>query len=360
MIKRFTYLFLIVLLSNCFAAIAAKHNNELKLFKADNANIQYTGRVDFANPAMPRIWAPGVYIKAKFKGSKCQLLVNDEEQGGHNHNYLEIIIDDKAPYRIQTTGKTNVIDLPAGLTDTEHTVIICKDTESNIGYIDFLGFRCEQLLPLPPKPKRKIEYFGDSITSGTGMDVSVVPCNAGQWYDQHNAYMSYGPRTSRSLNAQWQLTSLAGVGLVHSCCNMKVVMPQIYDKVLLIADSIAWDFKAYQPDVVTICLGQNDGAQDSTLYCTAYVNFIKAIRQHYPKASIICLSSPMADAALTAVLKRYLTGITAYMNTAGDKNVYKYFFAKRYSDGCGTHPDLEQHKFIADELTAAIKQVKGW
>ena len=214
--KHLIYLFFFILINISFAS--AKDN--LKLFKPDNTKIQYVGRVDFSNPKMPRIWAPGVYITASFKGSQCEILLNDED-GGNNHNYLEIVIDNKNPYRIELANKINTIKLPDTLSDTEHTVIICKDTESNIGYIDFVGFRCEKLLPLPSKPTRKIEYFGDSITSGTGMDLSVTPCGKGQWYDQHNAYMSYGALTSRNLNAQWQLTALAGVGLVHSCCNMK-------------------------------------------------------------------------------------------------------------------------------------------
>jgi lysophospholipase L1-like esterase len=360
MTKRLFCLVFSLLMVSALTTEAKHHADELKLFKADDSHIQYTGRIDFDNPAAPRIWAPGVYIKAKFKGSICQFLINDELQGGHNHNYLEIVVDNQAPYRIQLKEKNNVINLPAGLSNGEHTVLICKDTESNIGYIDFLGFKCEQLLPLPAKPKRKIEYFGDSITTGAGMDLSAIACNAGQWYDQHNAYMSYGASTSRSLDAQWQLTSLAGVGLIHSCCNMKVLMPMIYDKTFLIADSLTWDFKNYRPDVVTICLGQNDGVQDSTTYCTAYVNFIKAIRQHYPQADIVCLSSPMADAYLTAALKRYLTGITAFMNKTGDKRVTKFFFSRSYNKGCGGHPDLDEHKVIAAELTAYIKQLKSW
>jgi hypothetical protein len=68
----------------------------------------------------------------------------------------------------------------------------------------------------------------------------------------------------------------------------------------------------------------------------------------------------MADSSLTVVLKRYLTAITNQVNAAGDKNVYKYFFSKRYHNGCGGHPDLDEHGLIADELTAYIKQVKGW
>ena len=358
MLKRFTYT-LFILYAGLLPAIAKKHAF-IKLFGADNKYIQYVGRVDFSNAKAPRIWAPGVYITAKFKGAKCVILINDEA-AGKNHNYLELVIDGKSPYRIKLANKVNVINVPDGLTDGEHTLLICKDTESNIGYIDFLGLRCANLLAPPAKPQRKIEYFGDSITSGTGMDLSVIPCGKGEWYDEHNAYTSYGALTSRNLDAQWQLTALAGVGLVHSCCNMKVLMPQIFDKVYLIADSIKWDFNDYQPDVITICLGQNDGPnQDSTLYCNAYISLIKAIRIHCPNADIICLTSPMGDKTLTAVLKRYLTAIASNLNAAGDKKVYKFFFSKSYNHGCGGHPDMADHQLIAGELTAYIRQLKSW
>jgi len=68
----------------------------------------------------------------------------------------------------------------------------------------------------------------------------------------------------------------------------------------------------------------------------------------------------MGDETLTPVTQRFITAITAFMNTNGDKKVYKYFFSKQYHNGCGGHPDLDEHKLIADELTAYIKQLKGW
>ena len=187
---RSVFLFLLVL---CISLSVKARNaaDSLKLFTADNAHIQYTGRIDFTDKLKPRIWAPGVYIKARFKGTRCQILIHDEASGS-NHNYLEIVIDNLPPYRIKLADKINTISVPTGLSGGEHTVLICKDTESNIGYIDFIGLRCDKLLRLPGKPKRKIEYFGDSITSGTGMDLSTIPCDKGQWYDQHNAYMSSG------------------------------------------------------------------------------------------------------------------------------------------------------------------------
>ncbi|MBB6110480.1 Lysophospholipase L1 [Mucilaginibacter lappiensis] len=360
MIKYIAGLLFALLLQLSYNTHAAIPKAALKLYKANNAYIQYVGRIDFTNPLKPRMWSPGVYIKLRFEGKKCELLINDEVLYGKSHNYLEIAVDNNAPYRIQTTGKTNVITVADGLTEGEHTVVICKDTESQIGYIDFVGVKCTKLLSPPAQPTRKIEYIGDSITSGAGMDQSTTPCGKGEWYDQHNAYMSYGPRTSRNLNAQWQLTSVAGIGMVHSCCNMNITMPLIFDKVFLRNDSVAWNFKHYQPDVVTVCLGQNDGFGDSIRYCDIYTKFIKTVRQKYPTADIVCLSSPMADDKLSAALQNYLTAITAEANNSGDKKVYKYFFSRRYYQGCGTHPDMKEHEFIADELTAYLKQLKGW
>lgn len=353
--------FLFVLFSLFAGALSAKPpHHRLSFFKADNSNIQYYGRIDFSNPLRPKFWSPGVYIEAKFRGTSCAILINDEVRYGNTHNYIEIAVDDRPPYRLQLTGKENTVMAAEGLPEGEHVITICKDTESGIGYLEFAGIKCDQLLALPPKPERKIEYIGDSITTGTGIDVARTPCGTGAWYDQHNAWMSYGARTSRILRAQWHLTAVAGIGMVHSCCDMGIVMPQVFDKVNQRDNEIQWNFARYRPDVVTICLGQNDGIQDSVKFCSAYVQFVGTVRKQYPDADIICLSSPMADAKLSAVLKKYLTAITDLENNSGDKKVYKYFFPKRYYHGCGTHPDMDEQAEIADELAAYIKGLESW
>jgi hypothetical protein len=126
------------------------------------------------------------------------------------------------------------------------------------------------------------------------------------------------------------------------------------------ADTLAWDFNRYQPDVVTICLGQNDGVQDSATFCGAYVHFLHDLRGHYPGATLVCLNSPMADPKLTAVLKRYIAATVAAVQKEGDKKVEAFFFAKWYHHGCGGHPDLVEQKEMAGELSAALKQVMNW
>ena len=329
-------------------------------FTADHPNIQYTGRIDFSNTKRPRFWSPGVYISARFKGPSCSFIIHDEILWGNSHNYIEVIVDDKEPVRLQLKSKTDTVLAAAGLSKGEHTIVICKNTESGIGYLEFGGFLCKELVAPAPKPSRKIEFIGNSITCGTGSDLSVKPCGTGQWYDQHNAYMSYGPVTARALNAQWHLSAVSGIGMIHSCCNMTVTMSQVFDKINMRTDSIPWNFLQYTPDVVTICLGQNDGIQDSATFTHAYLRFIRQVRERYPKAQIICLTSPMGNAGLTAVLKNYLDGIVNYATTHGDKKVSRYFFSRQYHAGCDSHPDLKEHQQIAAGLTGYIRKLMSW
>jgi hypothetical protein len=334
-------------------------------YPAGDARILYTGRIDFSNPLEPRFWAPGVYIRIRFEGPGCAVYLKDQVLYGNNHNYVEVALDGEQPYRVQMKGKSDTLNVAVGQNQAgqkagPHTLTICKDTESGIGYLAFCGLRCEDLLSPPPVPHRKIEFIGNSITCGTGSDQSVVACDQGQWYDQHNAYLSYGPTTARLLDADWCLSSVSGIGLIHSCCNMTVTMPQVFDKVNMRDDSISWDFRNYRPDVVTVCLGQNDGVQDSTVFCGAYVTFLHTLRAHYPGADIICLTSPMAVPALKAVMCRYLGGVVAEMHREGDQKIFDYFFSGWYHHGCGGHPDLEEHKAIAGELSARIKEITGW
>jgi len=299
-------------------------------------------------------------VQGKFKGSSCEIEVNDEVLYGTSHNFITVVVDGGAPKRIKLSGKTNKILIADNLSNKEHSFLLCKSTESGIGYIEFVGVRCETLLPLPGSKDRKIEFIGNSITCGMGADLSI-PCDStGAWYDQHNAYMSYGPLTSRSLNADWVLSAVSGIGLIHSCCDMDIKMPQVFDKMNMRENTGKWDFSRYQPDVVTVCLGQNDGIQDSSKFCDAYVAFLKKLRAYYPKATLLCLTSPMASPDLFAFMETSLHAVVREMKVKGDNNVYSYSFSRRFYKGCGEHPDLAEHREIASEISKVIKQIKRW
>lgn len=353
---KYLYCCLIALL---FVFNASAKHNEARFFGADDHHINYIGRVDFSNPAKPRFWSPGVYVQAKFQGTSLEIYLNDEQPDRNNYNYIEVVVDNNKPVRIRLNQKENHLMVATDLPSGDHIVTICKDTESGMGYIDFVGMKCDKLLSLK-KPKRKIEFIGDSITCGAGTDESEIKCDKGLWFDEHNAYMSYGATVARQLNAQYHLTSVSGIGMIHSCCNMTVVMPQVFDKMMLRNDSIRWDFSRYTPDVVTICLGQNDGVQDSTAFCSAYLKFVNRIRTYYPKADIVCLSSPMANEELTGMLKRLIPSVVKAANNAGDKRVTYFFFSRSYNSGCGGHPNMAEHQLIAAQLTAYLKDLENW
>lgn len=317
------------------------------------------GRGDFSNPNHPKFWVPGAQIIFRFKGDSCIIHLIDQHLYGKFFNIIQVIVDGEYQ-RLPLTKSHNQISIVAKHNDSVHTVILCKATESNIGYLQFDGVTCQQLLPNPKLPRRKIEFIGNSITCGTGSDCSVVPCGEGPWYAQHNAYLSYGPLTARALHAQYHLTAYSGIGLMHSCCNISFTMPQIFDKIDLMNDSISWDFSKYQPNVVTICLGQNDGIQNENQFCSAYVHFLKQLRHDYPHAQLVLLSSPMADSTLSDFLKKSIRIVTNKMHEAGDHNVSFYFFKKRYDNGCNDHPNLAQHQLMADELSAYLKALMHW
>lgn len=333
---------------------------ELNFYPGNHPFVKYTGRTDFSDATKPKLWAAGAYVQITFNGTFCNLQIDDEMLWGTVLNYLQIKVDDQPAYRIQLKGKHNVITLAKNLPKGKHTILICKNTEAENGYIQILGFECEEILRPALIQTRKMEFIGDSITCGAASDESEIKCDKGQWHDQHNAYMAYGPTTARNLNAQWHLSSVSGIGLMHSCCNKKTLMPQVFDKINMARDTIEWDFSLYQPDVVTVCLGQNDGIQDSIQFVNAYVSFAKTLRTHYPKAKLIFLSSPMASADLKTVMIKYITALKENLNQNGEKNIATYFFAKSYHQGCGGHPSVAEHQEIAAELSAYVKKTMKW
>jgi hypothetical protein len=331
----------------------------LTTYKANNPDLNYVGRIDYSDPLAPRFAAPGTYVQARFSGNSLAIDVTDEALE-KNHNYIEVAIDNRPPIRLQTTDKINHLQVANYLPDGEHIVTICKSTETNVGYLDFTGITCAKLLPWVEPTRYKIEFIGNSITCGSGNDVSDLPCDEGEWYDHNNAYMSFAARTARQLNAQWMLTAYSGIGLMHSCCGLTIIMPRVYDRLNLLKKNSKWNFKKYVPDVVVIELGQNDGLVDSVAFCRTYINFIGKIRSYYKNADVVMLSSPMADARLLTMLKKYILSVETHVRQKGDTKVHHYFFMRSYHEGCSYHPNMNEHEQMAQELTAYLRKLKSW
>lgn len=356
-------IFMLTVLSFSFSQFGYgqhRSNSELSenYYPGNNPNIHYVGRIDFSNPKRPKIWAPGAYMKIRFKGSSLKLIIGNEDKGAELLNHLTIVVDHDAPHRLQLSGLLDTVVVAKKLKDTEHTATIVKDNEGD-SYIEMLGILTHQLLPFSNKLTRKIEFIGNSITSGYGNDNSIGSCDVGDWFDHENAYMSFGAITARKLKAQWVLSSVSGIGMMHSH-GMKITMPDVYDKINMKNDSILYHFDQSPPDVVVIGLGQNDGIQDSTAFSTRYINFLKRLRKYYPQTQIVCLTSPMADHKLNAVLQNYIAGIVQERHRKGDDKVSKYFFRERYTGGCHGHPTVHQDRMMAKNLSSYLARLMNW
>lgn len=370
--KKFRDLVVILSMIQLFGCSSLqKQPEQLSLYKPDNRLIRYTGRIDFQNPAKPRLAGAGAYIRAKFRGSSCEILLEDQNLN-NNHGYIAVVVDGKYLKRIRVSKDVTQYRIAEGLEDTEHTLCICKASEAQNGYIEFGGLLCSRLLPSENSRRRKIEFIGDSITCGMGLDTSEIPCDSAQWYDQHNAYLAYGPLVCRELNADWLLSSVSGIGVTRNWNSTGPTMPEVYEHTYLNEDSAhLWDARNFVPDLVSICLGTNDFSDgdgsyqradlDSEQFVTDYIRFVRRVRERYPGAQICCLTSPMLSGRKSEQLQKNLSSVLQYMqDVENDDRVHLFVFSGMKASGCSSHPDEREHRQMAEELLPFFKQVMNW
>jgi hypothetical protein len=315
-------------------------------------NVRFIGRFDFTEK--PKVWAPGAYIEFWFKGTTCSLEIEDDPSF-NSHNYIEIQVDEQPVRRIKLEETENLISVLKSAKNKLHHVYIVKCTEAGIGSISFGKIYCEKLIKPTKKHKLLFEFIGDSMTCGNGADCKNPNDIRGDWYEQHDAYQSYGPTLARLNNADWILSSVSGFGLTRSCCGNDETIPEVYDFADLGGQEYRYNWKKHQPDIVFICLGQNDGLQKQEKYCFDYVGFVRRIKKSNPNAQIICLDSPMAKMKLKKHLDTCILTAVEILKKQYGNSIHSYFFKKRYYHGRLKHPNIKEHKQMALEIESFLK-----
>ena len=353
-----------------------------RVYGADDPDILYTGRIDFTDAAQPRFSAPGVCIRARFRGTAAAVMLADEFKWGTNRNYYDVLIDDTTVVKLAPEQSVTRYEVAAGLPNGEHTINVVKRTEASIGACTFQGFEfAGQILPAPERPGRRIEFIGDSITCGAGNEARVDSdqCAEDGWGQPYNnVRLSYGPVLAGSLGAECHVSAVSGIGLIRNYSSQYDArpMPEVYDLLFFErTDSPAWDSSRYVPDVVVIALGTNDfspGDSDRPImevdaWAAACTRFIDRLRGYYPDATIFCASSPMlGDNWPTSAYKSATDQKTAIakvvkaFNESGDARIYQFFASPIVGMGCGTHPNVSQHATMASQLGSFIASVMGW
>jgi hypothetical protein len=336
------------------------------LIAADNTQYMYTGRIDFSNKKAPQLTWAGSSIKANFTGTSLAVTLDDAQ----GKNFFNVFVDDQRqhPYVLEAKAGEQTYVITTALPPGKHSVEIYKRTEGEEGATAFKGLMLDQqarLLAPPARPTRRIEIYGDSITSGMGNE--GADNGADHLLAEKNNYWAYGAIAARNLKAELHTISQSGIGIMVSW--FPFTMPEFYDQLSAVGNNDSrWDFTRWTPDLVVINLFQNDSwliDRDHRLNpepsdkqrIAAYIAFIRSIRAQYPQAQIVCALGSM-DATATAKWPGYIkTAVADMKKTYGDEKLDVLFFE---FTGYGQHPRIAQHKANAAQLTAFIKQKMDW
>ncbi len=344
-------------------------DQKMTIHQANDPLIRYSGRIDYNNTGGIRLIGSAASATMKFKGDSCRVLLKNNTPDGL-YNFFAVELDGQYIGRYKLEGDSMVshsVEVPKG--QESHLLTIYKATEAANGTFDFCGLICNELLPPPEKPVRKIEFIGNSITCGMGVDAEEIPCGSGQWYDQHNAYLAYGPRVARKLNLQFMMSSVSGIGIYRNWNVDGPVMPDVYENRYLNTDSTKrWDFSQFTPDIVSIALGTNDFSDgdgvherlpfDSERFTAEYIAFVEKIYSHYPSTQVALLTSPMLSGEKAGLLLDCLNNVKAHFDQNQSlKPIAIYQFEGVVPHGCDFHPDKKDQEQMAEAVAPFFQQL---
>ena len=255
------------------------------------------------------------------------------------------------------------------------SIKVMRFSEAYYGYSGLTDIEIDgELIELPKEEKKlKLEFIGDSITCGYGIDGFLG--KDGFKTEQERPDLTYAYLAAGNLNADAHLICRSGTGLI-SCAVasddakepdlQEPLMNQLWpytDRFLserLGIEPEVWDESRFSPDVVIINLGTNDeswvnGRRDrKASFVNLYEQLLEAVHRRSAKAAILgCLGvcgQQMCDPVMEAI--EHFS-----KNFPKVKTKFLMFPLQQKVDGIGAnwHPSAKTHKIMSDFLTEDIK-----
>lgn len=279
----------------------------------------------------------------------------------------------EADARFELSEKENLITLFQSNEEKTVKIRVMKISEDAFGMAGFAGLEIEGKQEVLPEHKydMKLEYIGDSITCGYGID--------GVWEKDNfrteieRADKGYAYLTARRLNADFNMISWSGIGVTSTYIDPSVELPEnnwtmlrtwpYTDKSasLRLGKTVeVWDASKYKPDFVIINIGTNDQSytrdkEERTLgFINVYRALIEEVHRRSPDAKIICCLGVMGQLLCPAIE----TAVEKFKKEFPEAKIKALTFPVQLeSDGIAAdwHPNAVTHKKMADQLSEFIK-----
>lgn len=228
----------------------------------------------------------------------------------------------------------------------------------------------------PAKAKDlKIEFIGDSITCGYGVD---DPDKEHHFKTStEDVTKAYAYKTAQALDADYSMVSISGYGIISGYTDSgkkpEQTIPQYYDKLGFsynkFADSLEvagleWNFDNYKPDIVVINLGTNDMSYAKNELTQAefeegYIELLKQVRSHNPDSYIFCTYGVMGN----TLIRNIKNVCDKYSEETGDNKVTFFTLPMQDENENGIvadwHPSEATHEICAQRAVKTIKETLG-
>ena len=340
----------------------------LTVYSAEKENVKPLGRTYYEN-GVRYLSHSGSGVEFICKGEYAMITLVDDSDGkylrGHEPRFgiykngtlvLEGILTEKEKiYHIALDGY-----------NSETTLRIIKLSEaqySAMGVGNIAVYGKEKIRPSEEK-NLKIEFIGDSITCGFGVDEA----NSNGYFSTstENFTKTYAYITAENLGADYSAVCFSGFGVysgytTNGRINSEDVVPLYYDKACFLygGREILWDFSEYQSDIIVINLGTNDASYCSKSasgrqeFTRRYADFISQVRQYNHDAHILCVLGDMNNSMYSCIEQ----AVSDYTASTFDSNVSVMTLAYKMGENdivINGHPGYMSNLSAADELTKKI------
>ncbi|SHJ10633.1 GDSL-like Lipase/Acylhydrolase family protein [Dethiosulfatibacter aminovorans DSM 17477] len=254
--------------------------------------------------------------------------------------------------------------------DKKRRVRVVKLSESAYSTIGVRGIKTDGNVSPAPEKGLKIEFIGDSITCGYGVEGAN---NDLAKTSNENFAKSYAYLAAEKLDADYSAVAYSGYGVIsgHTTYGHRQPLrsvPRYYSKFGnsggtfsdgMSPSDVAWDHREFVPDIVVINLGTNDYfyTGDDTVktreFMEGYIDFLKMVRNKNQNAYMLCTLGMVGD----ELFGRIEEAVAFFSREFEDDRISCMKFDDRLpEDGYGVmmHPSAITHEKAAEKLVSHV------